>query len=435
MKKHVLSLVMGMACVPTSFATSIEEAVTQGLLTNPDIKEVIAGYEAQRALVDQAQADYLPTLDLSVQAGYQRTEKERFGITSDEDLTAKQASLRLRQLIFDGFGVSANIDRASHEAEAERYRLKYFSENFALQLTEVYLNVLREQALVKLAQANLDTHLKYQQDIIKKTRSGLSSTADVSQINGRVARAQANLLSSQNNLSDATDQYLRLVNALPQSLVQPDVDDRFIPQSLDEALAQAKQHNPTVKSAIKDVDAAHSQYQSSKSGYYPQIDFVVEQSISDDFDGVEGRDEDFNAMIRLNYNLFGGGKDSARVAESSARIQQAKSINESTVRQVEEGTRLAWKASEILHQQKVFYRQHVEESYKTVQAYQRQFVLGNRSLLDVLNTENELFDARKSYVNAEYQHIDAQYRLINATGRLLDSLYVTTPSAWEGENK
>lgn len=431
MKKQILSLFVGALCVPASWAMSLEEAVSQGIASSPEIQDVVASYNARLAQSDQAFAGYMPSLDLSGEIGYQKTKDTRSGVSSTEDMTAKRASLRLRQLLFDGFGVTANIDRTDAEAEAERYRILYSTENFALRVSQAYLNVLREQNMVKLAESNLNTHLKYQKDIKKKVSSGLSSTADVSQINGRVAKAQANLLSARNNLNDVSDEYLRLVNVWPESLIQPDVDDRFLPESLEAAIALAKKNNPTVTSSLKDVDAAHYAHKASKSGYYPEIDLVVEQRLSEDYDGVRGRDDDFSAMLRVNYNLFGGGRDSAKASEAAAQIQQAKSVSASTVRQVEEGTRLSWSATDILGQQKVFYRQHVEQSYQTLQAYQRQFVLGSRSLLDVLNTENELFEARKSFVNAEYSFIESQYRLINATGQLLDALYVTTPQEWE----
>jgi len=66
-----------------------------------------------------------------------------------------------------------------------------------------------------------------------------------------------------------------------------------------------------------------------------------------------------------------------------------------------------------------------------VSAYKQQFTLGQRTLLDVLNTENELFEARKSYVNANYDELFAQYRLLNAEGKLLDSLRVARPAEWQ----
>ena len=116
---------------------------------------------------------------------------------------------------------------------------------------------------------------------------------------------------------------------------------------------------------------------------------------------------------------------------TAALYSQAKEIHDNAYREVEEGTRLAWQARESLKKQKEFLQQHVESSYQTVSAYKQQFTLGQRTLLDVLNTENELFEARKSYVNANYDELFAQYRLLNAEGKLLDSLRVARPAEWQ----
>lgn len=76
----------------------------------------------------------------------------------------------------------------------------------------------------------------------------------------------------------------------------------------------------------------------------------------------------------------------------------------------------------------------MEAAKETQTAYVQQFNLGQRSLLDLLDTENELFEARKDYLRAEYDETLARYRVLNATGRLLDSLRVTRPESWRGEH-
>ncbi|MGL5284972.1 MAG: TolC family protein, partial [Aeromonas sp.] len=85
---------------------------------------------------------------------------------------------------------------------------------------------------------------------------------------------------------------------------------------------------------------------------------------------------------------------------------------------------------ESLEKQKEYIQQHVDASYETVQAYKKQFGLGQRTLLDVLNTENELFEARKSFITAEYDAMYADYRVMNATGNLLDAMQFKQPTEW-----
>ena len=97
---------------------------------------------------------------------------------------------------------------------------------------------------------------------------------------------------------------------------------------------------------------------------------------------------------------------------------------------LEEGTRLSWSALTLSKKQKIFLQEHVDASARTVIAYEKQFKIGQRSLLDVLNTENELFEARKAYLSAEYDGILAKYRVLNATGLILSEMRVEIPQSW-----
>ena len=160
----------------------------------------------------------------------------------------------------------------------------------------------------------------------------------------------------------------------------------------------------------------------------------MDQNWNEDIDAVKGRNDDLTAMVRMRYNLFRGGSDLAESKATSALYSQAKDIHMNAFRQVEEGTRLAWNAKESLAKQKVFLKEHVDASYDTVQAYMKQFGLGQWTLLDVLNTENELFEARRSYITAEYDSLLAEYRILNATGGLLNALNVQQPAEWQANN-
>ena len=116
-----------------------------------------------------------------------------------------------------------------------------------------------------------------------------------------------------------------------------------------------------------------------------------------------------------------------------SKINEAKEIQQRANRQVVEGATLAWNAYEMLSPQKLYIRDHVIASKQTQVAYAQQFNLGQRTLLDLLDTENELFEARKDYLQTEYDEIIAKYRVLNSTGRLLESLRVTRPDVWKGE--
>ncbi|GHA11552.1 TolC family outer membrane protein [Oceanisphaera arctica] len=437
MKKTTIAVLVGAALVLPVQAQTLEEAVTQTLITHPKVKEAFHLYQSRQYEQDEAFSGYLPTLDANAGIGYEYTDSPgtRDGSDrADKTLTRKEAGLSLRQLLFDGFKTSSNVHRTQAEADAQRYTLLSDAENIALRVAEVYLDVLRKDEIVELSRRNLETHEQILSDIQRRTDSGVGSTADFTQIQGRVARAYSNMTAAENNLRDAQSQFISLVNDMPGDLRQPKTDANFIPPTLDEALVIAKEKHPTLASASLDVDAARYQHEDAKSGFYPKVNLELDSGWNDDIDGVRGHNNDFTAMVRMRYNLFNGGADVARSRSTSALEMQAKDIHMNAHRQVEEGMRLAWAAYESLGRQKNFLRKHVEASFNTVDAYKKQFSLGSRTLLDVLNTENELFEARRSYIDTEYDQLLAEYRIMNASGQLLEALRFTQPEQWQAKS-
>jgi adhesin transport system outer membrane protein len=149
---------------------------------------------------------------------------------------------------------------------------------------------------------------------------------------------------------------------------------------------------------------------------------------------VGGHRNDLSVMLRMRFNIYAGGKDVAQERGAAYKVSEAQEINYRAHREVTEGFRLAWNAFEMLNLQKEFIKQHVITSKQTQEAYKQQFDLNTRSLLDLLDTENELFVARQDYLEADFAEVSARYRLLNATGQLLDSLRITRSDAWDGEH-
>ncbi|GAL08818.1 agglutination protein [Photobacterium aphoticum] len=135
-------------------------------------------------------------------------------------------------------------------------------------------------------------------------------------------------------------------------------------------------------------------------------------------------------MVKMRYNLFNGNGDVAKSREAAYQLNKSKDIRDRAYQMLEQSTRLSWSAMELANQQNQFLEQHVDASARTVMAYEKQFKIGQRTLLDVLNTENELFEARKSYLQAHYNGILAKYRVLNATGQLLAEMRIDLADNW-----
>lgn len=450
-----IAVVLSFILLPLSAQSqTLEQAVAHTLDTNPDLRVAFNRFKAREEQVNQAIAGYMPTIDINGGYGYEQTDgvstrrRPNIGdVDSDgvAELNRGEFGVSLKQMLFDGFYTSSEVDRYSFEASADQWALLAAAEDIALDVSKVYLNYLRSNEVLRLAEKNLNSHKDIYDQIKQRTDSGLGSIADLSQITGRLARANANVISARNNLLDAKAQYIKIVETAPTDLILPVPDADMLPKDLGSGITTAQENHPILKSAANDIRAAENERSSVQASYYPQVSLELNGNWNNDIGGedgvsnipsqnVGGYSNDLVAMVRVRYNLFAGGKDLAREKETAYKLGEAKEIRQRAQREVVEGVNLAWNAFEMLTPQKQYIRDHVVAAKDTQSAYAQQFNLGQRSLLDLLDTENELFEARKDYLQAEYDEIIAKYRVLNSTGRLLDSLKVTRPEAWRGEH-
>nr|WP_232322050.1 TolC family outer membrane protein [Photobacterium jeanii] len=406
---------------------SLEQAIAQTLASNPDIRNAYHEFMIRNEQIRSAKGDYLPDLNLDAGVGYEDYNNER---GSKGSFNPREVRLSVQQLIWDGAITYNDITRNKSETEAQRFQLLADAQDKALRATQAYLDVLEAQEVLALSETNFTVHQRIYGDIKKRADSGIGSTADLAQVEGRLARSNTNLLSAQSNLNDQVTEFVRIVGQYPTALEKPEVDINFIATSLDDAMKKAKENNPIVHVAKNDIDAAYSQYDQAKGTFYPTFYVEASQQWGEELDGVPGSNDEFKAMLRMRYNLYNGGSDQANSRRAAYQVNQSKDIRDRAMRQLEEGTRLAWSAMELANDQTEFLQRHVDASARTVIAYEKQFKISKRTLLDVLNTENELFEARKAYLEAHYNGILAKYRLLNATGLLLSELRVDVPDQW-----
>ncbi|MDW3116065.1 TolC family protein, partial [Vibrio sp. 1727] len=198
-------------------------------------------------------------------------------------------------------------DRTAADAESVRFQLLADASDKALEVTKVYLDAVKAYEVLKLSENNLAVHKDIYTDIKKRVTSGIGSTADLTQVEARLAKAHGNLAAAQNNLYDSHTMFTRLVGQTPQGLIFPRADQNFIPYTVDEAVGLAFELHPVIQIALADVDSAKFQYKQSKGVNYPTISIEASQTWKDDADGLKGRSDETLAMLRLRYNLFNGG--------------------------------------------------------------------------------------------------------------------------------
>jgi adhesin transport system outer membrane protein len=214
---------------------------------------------------------------------------------------------------------------------------------------------------------------------------------------------------------------------LPGKLEMPPLPEAKLPKNIDEAVEVAVANHPQLKSANADIDEAHYQHETASAPFMPRVDFESGASFNNNLDGIPGKNEDVTAMVRVRYNVLNGGKDLARRKQTAHLISQAKDIRDNTYRQVVQNMRESWVAYITRQSQLDLNKQYWERSIKARDAYQSQFNIGQRTLLDLLDTTNEMFIAQSNYIDSKYDVLLAAYRILAAEANLNSYLGVQLP--------
>jgi adhesin transport system outer membrane protein len=429
------AVIAAIAATNGAAAGTLEESIEAALRTNPDVGVVQADRKAIDQELRQARAGYFPSIDLRAAAGpeYSNSVTTRNRVTrapgSDASTTLMrwESQLTLTQMLFDGFETRSEVDRQLGRISSAAYRVAEAAEFIGLDAVEVHLNVLRNQALVELARENLEQHRRLLGQVVELERQGGGSIADVHQAEARVAAAQGALATAVGNLDDARALYVSVVGSPADALEESVPPVYALPESPQAAASLAAIESPTVKIADADIEVAKAELQGARSGYYPSLDLELGTSANDNIDGLKGSAIDAQALLVLRYNLFRGGGDIAREREAFQRINEARQALRQAQRTSEEEARIGYNALVTAQARLEALRDRVTAQRETRDTYAQQFDLGQRSLLDLLDAENELFAARSDLTTAEYTETFAVYRVLAVTGGLLATLDIDAP--------
>ncbi len=399
-----------------------KSAVTQAVMTNPRVNAAWYNFEATREAQRAAKGGYFPSVDLSADIGREERETPLIDLGS---YTRDASRFTITQMLFDGFATREEVRALGFSKLRQYYELQLASEEIALEAAQAYLDTVRYQQLVKFAEENYVFHREVYDKIAERTGGGVSQGVDLDQATARVALAESNLLTEMTNLHDVQARFQRVVGDLPaENLQMPAIPAGMIPEMRSAALNLAYEKSPEINAAIENLRATQAELNRSNAPFMPQVDLRYRNEVEHDTDGLDGRYDEEAVELVLNYNLFRGGADSARKREFYNRYNAAMEERKQACLNVRQNTMIAFNDIQALEQQVVFLDRNRLSQDKTRRAYQDQFDIGQRTLLDLLDSQNEYFDTQRAYINAEAALRAAQTRTLANIGLLRAALDV-----------
>lgn len=407
---------------------SLEESVEKAILSNPEIGASFQDFQSSLEGKNVARGALLPDINASGWVG--REWEGKTSSYSSADWTRRGYTVELRQLLFDGFSSLNLVKQLGLEKLSGYYELLAAVDNVALEASLAHIDVLRYRDMVELANENYNLHLSTLNQIEQRQMSGIGRGVDLEQAYGRQALAQSNLMTESGNLNDVLQRYQRIVGSPAPAYLQPApsvaADLPQQPANFNDSL----KHNPTLLSKQALVQAANKGVDVARGNFSPTVEL---RAATGRDKNPKPSDRDYrhaqssNVQLVASYNLYRGGADSARVRQTAAQEYAARDVRDYTCRNMQQELNIAWNNMKRLEEQIPFLERHELATSQVRVAYMQQFQIGQRSLLDLLDTENELFDARRALANARYDLQQAELRWLAFSHKLLPSLGLAQP--------
>jgi len=392
------------------------EIVTE---TNPEIIEARTRYRSVLGERSIATSGYLPKVGTELTLGQEMTE----GVdTNDsrENLTASTATLYARQNLYSGGKTSAFINETDARILAAAYDTLNIANNVYLQTAEAYINVLQARKMLELSQTNMLTQEKILDQVREKAKSGFNRISDLKNSEARFALSRSNYIARQQDLNQAVvkfhRQFGRFINA--EDFIMPQPAFQF-PKSVEETVDIAFNNHPALDVSKYNIQVRKYGYEKAMADYWPALDLELKAQRRSNTGGEEGDTDQLSAMLKLNYTIFDGGIRKGEKVRSYEYLHKENQRSYVERRNVNETVRLAWNIFQAEKQKKEYLTSYVDLSTQTLDAFKEEYHIGRRTLLDLLNMENENIAAKNSQAESDFSYLIAYYRISQATGVLL----------------
>ena len=384
------------------------------LQRHPELLLTEAQSRGAESQAKEAQAQRAPKLILSGNAGVEKQKINAANLTNNYEQT--QAQARMTMSLLD-YGLSAQIEQRRHASVGADWKLVDKREDLMLRTLETYTEMLRAHRLLKLSQDNLAMHREYVQQVKAIAQLDLGRAADLPAAMGRVALAESVNTSRLARLEQVRLEFQSLTGL---SLVQdlPGLTPFAPAPTLDEAYQAALKASPALQVARADIESARQGVLLAKAPYRPRVSLDALAKSGRDWGGVKGQQSDLYVGIQAEWTMASGGAHGHAVQAASQSEVATRYAYEKARDELQLRVSTAW-FDFLAHSQSLgSYTDYVNHAEAMVDASRKQFKIGRRSLLDVLNAENELFTARSNKLTSELDQIKAAWRLVGLQGQL-----------------
>jgi outer membrane protein len=415
-----------------AWAETLNQALSATYKYSPRLDAERARLRATDEEVSRAMAGYRPNISGSADITHTDTRSRPAGLSNGGN-TSKAYSINLVQPLFRGFQTTNAVNEAESAVRAGRESLRDVERQVLLDAVIAYMDVVRDQALVRLQENNvnvLSRELKATQD---RFAVGEVTRTDVSQAIARRSGSVSQLDLARANLKTSRGAYERTTGSPPSNVSDPPVPEKLLPKSLDEAIGIGQRENALLVAALYREQGARYTVERIRGELLPSV--TLEASYAERFDPSRQTEETETGIVagRMTVPIYQGG-------EVHARVRQAKHTHVSRMQEIEQvrtevrqSVVAAWSQLQAARAQLISDKTQVDANQTALAGVREEEKVGQRTLLDVLNAEQELLNSQVTLETTRRNLIVASYAVISAIGRLDSATIGTAAQVYDPE--
>lgn len=398
------------------------------LENQPELSQAEAESRLANARVKEARSNAFP--QFSVNGSYAAERQKLYEANRTNNYENQfQGQFRLTQPLVDS-SINANLRKNKANSLGVDWQLVSTREQLMLRTVELYIEILKNQQLTELARNNLSLHREYVSQMKEIARKDLGRASDLPVAQARVALAESVLTSRLAKLEVARLQWRNHSGMTSPDLTYigninfliKDLGEVPLPETLEMAISESIENSPQLQKSLSDLKSSWHNYELSKTATKPKINAEAQTKTGQNYGYINGRQDNISIGINLQWMLpFNPGYKYGNRAAREA-INASESAVDSTIYRIRAAVEAQWYEMLANQNSLISFEEYVISSETVVKSYSEQFKIGRRSLLDVLNAENEAFTAKTNYVSVQTDLTLSSWRLLGLRGLLPQEL-------------
>ena len=403
-------------------ADTLHQALINAYSNNPTLNAARAAQRAQNENVSQALAGRRPTVSATTSLGGQSSSSSLTGGfgegTFSDDVLTNSSTVTLTQNLFNGFQITNNVKSAEAGVKAGFENLRNTEQNVLELAVTAFVDVLRDRKILNLQERNTNFSREQLRGSRALAEAGEGTRIDIALAEANLADSLSSLAAAKSALRGSEATYNQIIGKRPGKLSSPSDASRFLPKSLNSALAIARKSHPLINAARYNVDAGQFNVKVSEGTLLPTV--TLDANLNRSLQRGTTVSDSSTGTITANVTIpiYQGGSRFSNIRQAKETVSQLRIQVDEVRKQIDQAVHASWAALQSSRSQTRSAKTNVRASQLALTGLVEERKAGEATTLDVLNAQSNLITAQVSLANARRDTIVASYSLLSAIGDL-----------------